>query len=179
VTLPDGRGPFILRSPFEVKERSSTPALGSPAPATRHKTAKDVRDLKEISTMEPPDPAFYRLSVAEALEQKRPFLVTFSTPQFCASRVCGPVTEEVASLLPKYGDRMEFIHIEPYDLSLARNQGRLVLTPIAQEWKLPSEPWVFIVDGQGKIAAKFEGIVTASELEGAILKVVGSPGGGY
>ena len=178
-TLADRRGPFTLSASFQVKPRSDTPALGAPVPASRNKTAKDVQNLKEISTMAPPNPALYRLSVAQALAQRRPFLAVFASPAFCQSRICGPVTEETATLLPKYGDRMELIHIEPYDLNAAQNQGRLLLTPIAREWNLPSEPWVFIVDGQGRIAAKFEGIVTAQELEGAIQKVLGSTGGAY
>jgi hypothetical protein len=33
------------------------------------------------------------------------------------------------------------------------------------EWRLFTEPWIFVVDGQGIIRAKFEGLVTARELE--------------
>jgi hypothetical protein len=34
-------------------------------------------------------------------------------------------------------------------------------------WALPTEPWVFVVNAQGVITAKFEGAVTQGELEAA------------
>jgi hypothetical protein len=44
--------------------------------------------------------------------------------------------------------------------------------PTVEEWRLITEPWIFIVDGQGIIRAKFEGLVTARELESALQQVV-------
>ena len=32
------------------------------------------------------------------------------------------------------------------------------------EWGLPTEPYTFVVDGNGKVSAKFEGISAADEL---------------
>jgi len=37
---------------------------------------------------------------------------------------------------------------------------------------LQSEPWVFVVDAQGNIAAKFDGIVSYEELEAALQAVL-------
>jgi hypothetical protein len=37
-----------------------------------------------------------------------------------------------------------------------------------QEWKLPTEPWTFLVGADGKIAARFEGTVSVNELEQAV-----------
>ena len=37
-----------------------------------------------------------------------------------------------------------------------------------EEWRLDTEPWIFVVDGQGIIRAKFEGLVTLTELEAAL-----------
>jgi hypothetical protein len=34
-----------------------------------------------------------------------------------------------------------------------------------REWKLPSEPWIFLVGADGRMKAKFEGAVSARELE--------------
>jgi hypothetical protein len=36
------------------------------------------------------------------------------------------------------------------------------------EWGLPTEPYVFVVDGQGKVAAKFEGMAYPDELTAAL-----------
>ena len=40
------------------------------------------------------------------------------------------------------------------------------------EWALPSEPWTFLVDGDGKVAAKFEAFTSLEELEDALLEVL-------
>ncbi|MBI2166458.1 MAG: hypothetical protein HYU29_08695 [Chloroflexi bacterium] len=172
VTLPDGSGPYLLEQDVIVKGKSSTPAIGNPVPPTRHKTARDVSDLSQISSSEEPIPDFYRVSVAEAVEGHRPFVVVFATPAFCQSRLCGPVLEIVAQTIPSYRERVEFIHIEPYDLSLIRGEGRVQLVEATVQWGLPTEPWVFVVNGQGRLVAKFEGILALEELEGALKKAL-------
>ncbi len=167
------QGQSLAIGSFQVKEASSTPPLGATVPASQNKTARDVATLEEISTAEAPDPAFYRTSIAQALEAHRPMVVVFSTPAFCQTRLCGPVLEMVAKPLPSYADRVEFIHIEPYDLEPLREQGSFQLAQVSREWGLPSEPWVFVVDSQGRLAAKFDGIFGLEELRQAIEKVVG------
>ena len=44
---------------------------------------------------------------------------------------------------------------------------------VAHEWNLEIEPWVFVVDASGRVAARFEGLVGAAELEPAIAAVAG------
>ncbi len=46
--------------------------------------------------------------------------------------------------------------------------------PQVLQWKLPTEPWVFTIDKQGKIAARIEGAYSADELRAAIDKAVKS-----
>ena len=45
---------------------------------------------------------------------KRPVALLFSTPQFCVSRVCGPVTDVAVELQHEFGNRITFIHEEVY-----------------------------------------------------------------
>ena len=33
-----------------------------------------------------------------------------------------------------------------------------------EEWGLSTEPWVFVVDAEGRVAAKFEGVLSEEEL---------------
>jgi hypothetical protein len=153
---------------FQVKERTAAPALGDPVPSSLNPTARDVADLTAITTHDPPVPALYELTVAEALERPRPLVVAFSTPAFCVTEMCGPVTDIVAAVYERYGDQADFIHIEPWDLAAARTEGRLVLTDSAREWGLPTEPWVFVVSGEGRVAARFEGLVTEEEIVAAV-----------
>ena len=65
---------------------------------------------------------------------------------------------------------MNFIHIEVYD-NPHEIQGDLSnarLSPTLTEWNLPSEPWTFVIDGDGLVQAKFEGFATSEELEDAL-----------
>lgn len=153
---------------FQVMEQSTTFAIGDTPPASLNPTARDVSDLTEITTHEPPVPGFYELTVAEALEGSKPFVVIFSTPAFCVTNMCGPVADVAAEVYDDYGDRVEFIHIEPWDLPTIRNEGKLVPTDITTEWRLPTEPWTFVVGKDNRISARWESLVTPEELSSAL-----------
>lgn len=45
-----------------------------------------------------------------------------------------------------------------------------VFAPVA-EWRLKSEPWTFVVNPDGIVDAKFEGLITNDELKTALQKV--------
>ena len=46
-----------------------------------------------------------------------------------------------------------------------------VVATAVEEWGLPSEPWTFIVDDRGLVAAKFEGFTSYDELDEALTRV--------
>ena len=173
VEAPNGQRVGVPPLAFAVQSGSSAPSVGDPVPASRNPTSRDVDDLSEITSHDPPVPDFYRLTVAEALEQERPVLVVFSTPMFCISRMCGPVTDVVASLHERYAESLSFIHVEPFDLRVARSEGRLTPTETLREWRLRTEPWVFLVGADGRVASRFEGPVTEEELERAVQALLG------
>jgi hypothetical protein len=150
-----------------VLDAPKTPAVGSAAPRSRNLIASDVSDLSKIDTSDPPDPRLHQVRIADAISQGRPQLIVFATPKFCTSRVCGPVVDVVRTLLPQYGDRVAFIHQEIWEDFSAKK-----LFPTVEEWNLQSEPWVFLVDGQGVIRAKFEGLTTAREIEDALKQML-------
>lgn len=167
VTL-DGETHEGLRANFWVRERTDEPAIGDPIPRSEQVTLRDVDDITEIDSTNPPNPEFHELTVAEALDTGRPLLVAFVTPAFCQTRFCGPVMEEV--ILPTheaYGDRIEVIHIEPFDLQAVRS-GSYSPVPTVGEWGLLTEPFLFVVDTDGTVAAKFEGIMEAEEIAAAL-----------
>jgi hypothetical protein len=153
---------------FQVLEQSTTFAIGDTPPASLNPTAKDVSALEEITTLEPIVPGLYDLTVAEALKGSKPFVVIFSTPAFCVTLMCGPVLDVAVQVYEVYGDRVEFIHIEPWDLPTIRNEGRLVPTDITTEWRLPTEPWTFVVGTDNRISARWESLVTEEELSAAL-----------
>ncbi len=153
---------------LEVRAEPAAVAVGEPAPASQTPTTNYGATLDAVSTMLEPVPAFYEQTVAEALATGRPLVVAFATPAFCVSRMCGPVMDVVAAVHRDYGDRTRFVHVEPYDLESARTTGRLKLTTAANEWRLPTEPWVFVVGADGIVRARFEGLFGADELVAAL-----------
>ena len=155
-----------VRGCFEVAEESLTPALGAPAPPSQTATAKDGDDLSKISTDENPVPRFYEVSIDEALRSKSPFVVTFATPKYCSSQVCGPTLDIVKSVAKDHPGTT-FIHSEIYEDLEPQNPP----LPAVMEWGLPSEPWVFVIDKQGRVSAKFEGTVSPKELRRALVAV--------
>jgi hypothetical protein len=65
------------------------------------------------------------------------------------------------------GSDVDFIHVEIYkDNDPSKGTNRWV-----DEWRLPSEPFTFVVDRKGIIRERFEGAFSAAELEQAVGKV--------
>ena len=160
---------------IEVKQTSATPAIGSPVPRSRSKTASDASQLTDITTDPKPDPDLYQISIADALDEGEPLLVTFATPAYCRTATCGPQMSIVKELKDKHASKMNFIHVEVYDNPAEiREQGISAAraAPTLTEWGLPSEPWTFIVDSAGSVRAKYEGFVDSDELEIAIAEVL-------
>lgn len=161
-----------------VKDASATPALGTAAPRSNSKTLADVDGFEQLTTDFKPDADFYGITIAEALDTGKPLLVVFSTPAYCQTATCGPQLDVIKELKPGYAERMNFIHIEIYDNphEIEGDLSRAVVSPTAEEWGLPSEPWTFVVDGEGVIRAKFEAFTTREELEGAMAGVLAGGG---
>jgi len=156
-----------VRLAVTVQDSSPTPAVGSAAPRSRNLIARDVKNLREIDTSPKPDARLHQIRIADAIKQGKPHLIVFATPQFCTSRMCGPVVDIVRSLLPTYSKRMVFIHQEIW-----QDFAEKKMFPTVEEWRLDTEPWVFVVDRDGIIRAKFEGLVTGQELESALQQIL-------
>jgi hypothetical protein len=151
---------------FSVVPDSPVPAVGDPAPRVVTPAASE-RPLAEISSDPAPDPRFYELSLDAALASGRKTVVVFATPRFCATATCGPVLDLVKGIAPRFPD-VNFVHVEVYENLDPADGEDLVLVPAVVDWRLPSEPWVFVVDGTGTVAAAFEGTVAPEELQAAL-----------
>ena len=171
-----GESRRLLAQPFDVFARTPEPHVGDPLPASTHLTLRDVDDVAEVSSSRRPIPAMNELTVAEALATGQPVLVAIATPAFCRTRFCGPLLEEVvAPLWEEFGGAVRFVHVEPFELAEARSNGRLVPVPLMAEWRLQTEPWIFVAGRDGLVAAKFEGIASIGEVRDA-LEAVTAPG---
>jgi len=164
---------------FNVLEKSPEPAIGDPAPPSRQLTLADVADITEIDSSFPPRPHMHDITVADALATAKPIVVAFATPAFCESRTCGPVMDTVMDpLYEKYKGQAIFVHIEPYKLKELREGIARIPVEATQEWNLQTEPWLFVIDKQGKIAGKFEGITGLEEVETVLQRVLADGNGG-
>ena len=155
-----------VRLPMNVIALPVVPGVGQPAPATRNPTAKDVADIETIDSGRPPDD-MHQLSIADAIAQHRPALVVFATPAFCMSRACGPEVKAVQSLEPAYRDRLAFIHVEIYR-DFKPDPSKKQVAQAVIDWRLQTEPWIFLIDSKGIIQARFEGPAAADEVKAAI-----------
>ncbi|CAN5601527.1 thioredoxin family protein [soil metagenome] len=172
------------RAVFPVRTESAAPGIGERVPASDTPTAVTLDEARTISTDTDPNLDFYRLSVADALEAGKPFLVIFSTPAFCRTRTCGPALDIVKDVAADYeGAEVNFLHVEPYQLEAVDGHlqpvvgegGQPLIVPSMgpDEWNLPTEPYVAVVGEDGTLRAKFEGVAGEEELRAAIDDVLG------
>ena len=161
---PSGGGdaaPEEARFRFSVRERSAAPAKGDAAPVVESRSLADA-PLRELTSDPRPEPALYQMSIAEALGQRRPLVLAFATPAFCHSRTCAPLLEVVKSVWRARAGELLALHVEvfenPHEPEVLRE------APAFVEWNLPSEPWVFVIDAEGRIYSSYEGAVTQAEL---------------
>jgi hypothetical protein len=147
------------------KADGKPPEVGDKAPKITTPTLADVGgDASKIDTRVPPD-TMHDVNYADALG-KKPIVIVFATPQLCQSRVCGPVVDIAEQLKAKYGSKADFIHMEIYnDNQISNGTNEQVAA-----FRLPSEPWAFVIDKNGKVASRLEGAFSVGELDRAIAK---------
>jgi hypothetical protein len=98
-----------------------------------------------------------------------PVVLVFATPALCKSRVCGPTADVAEQVKSEYGDEASFIHQEIY----TGNQIEMGLRPQVRAYNLPTEPWVFVIDENGRITESIEGAASPEALEKAVQEVTG------
>jgi hypothetical protein len=145
-------GPVGGAAEIEVKRASPIPAVGERPPRVETDTlASAGGDVDAIETRKPPDD-MHEESFAEVLGEK-PVVLLMATPALCQTRVCGPVTDIAAQLQSEYGDRATFIHQEVYE----DNEVQKGLREPLRRFALRTEPWLFTVSRDGRVAARLEG----------------------
>jgi hypothetical protein len=147
----------------KVLKGSKIPDVGDRPPAVAtDTTASAGGNLGSIDTRIPHDD-MHAESFADVLG-KKPVALLFATPALCQSRVCGPVTDVLLELEQKYRSKMTFIHQEVY----RDNQIKKGLRPSLRAFHLESEPWLFVVNRHGRVAARLEGAFGLDGAERAI-----------
>jgi hypothetical protein len=149
---------------FDVRATLPVPKVGTEAPRSRTPTLAGA-PATALTTARPPDRGLLRYSVAASLAAHKPFVVTFATPKYCTSRVCGPVVDVVDAVRRKLASSgVRFIHVEVYTDNDVTKGYNLWM----RQWGLATEPWTFLVGRDGRIEAEFEGSVSVDELTNAV-----------
>jgi hypothetical protein len=178
-TTPAGGTAETIRMILDVQPGSEVVSVGDKAPASKTPTLDDVGgDVSMISTDPEPVAAFYETSIADAVAAKEPFVVAFATPKFCVTQQCGPTLDRIKPIAERHPD-VTVINVEPYLLKDDGGQlqpvldanGKLTPTQATNEWHLPTEPWVFVVDRNGIVTHSFMLIFSDDELEEAMAEV--------
>lgn len=147
----------------KVVKESKVPAAGDRAPIVDTPTLASVgNDVSKIDTRTPPSD-MHDVSL-RAVHGKRPVALLFATPALCQSRVCGPVVDIAEQLKAAYGDEVAFIHNEVY----VDNDPSKGLRPQLTAFGLTTEPWLFTIDANGKVAARLEGAFGIEEFRQAV-----------
>ena len=127
-------------------------AISSPSPTTA-----DPLGVNPICTREPACP-LHEISLDAALAAGGPLVVNFGTPARCESRMCGPVLDILLEELGSFPG-LRAIHVEIY-----RDPTTTDLVPTVEAWQLQTEPWLFGIDGQGRVVDRLDGAFDRAEV---------------
>ena len=170
-----GAAPVETTAAFEVADIHRIVNTGDPAPRTENLLPGDpdapvkAVDSRAEEDGTVPDSVLHELTVADAIGTGKPTVVVVSTPVFCVSRFCGPITDSVQAMAPRYEGKANFVHIEVW-----RDFEGNALNRGAAEWIYPdedvdpSEPWVFLVDGNGTVLQRWDNVANADVVAAAV-----------
>jgi hypothetical protein len=148
----------------KVTARNTIPNVGDRPPRVSTDTVTSAAgNLAAIDTRRPFARELHTTNFKDVLG-KKPVALLFATPQLCQSRVCGPVVDIALEMKQQYGDRMAFIHQEVY----RDNQVSKGLRAPLKAFNLQTEPWLFTIDRNGRIAARLEGSFGVKEFRRAV-----------
>jgi protein SCO1/2 len=178
VTVDDEARTLAGRAWLTALDPGTTAALGAPAPTVRTPTIDDVGVLRAITTDPAPDPRLSTRSTVDALAAGQPFVLVVDSPRFKVSPACGRAVTLARYFLDRWSD-VSFIHLEPLRYSIVADtpvlEGSLDdprLTPIAEAWGIGGDPWgarsmpwIFIVDADGIVRAKYQGVVGSADVD--------------
>lgn len=168
--LADGSR-FDADGAFTVLDAPLVISLGALAPKTDNPVIGDpgvppvAIDSRAAGEQPIPDAGLHSVSIADAINAGHPALVVFSTPVYCVSRFCGPVTDLVAELAAQYADRADFIHVEIYKDFQSGQVNQAALDWLSNASGDLREPWTFLIGADGRIAGSWDTVVTRGEIE--------------
>lgn len=154
---------------LKVVGKATVPTLGDRAPRSDNYTLStpgiraEAIDSRAIDGATVPDRSLHRSTIAGGIAARKPTVVLFSTPTFCVSRFCGPVTNMVEALSSDFADRATFVHVEVW-----KDFSKSIVNPTAQEWLWQgdglNEPWLFVIGADGRVLARWDNLMIRNEV---------------
>ncbi len=145
--------------------------VGTKALSIKTPVAHSEAEARQICTRNPPDPLHY-ISLDKAMSSGKPTVVAFATPLLCESMLCGPVVDETLKAFETVGkSKANFIHVEEFLPGPDLKPPPATLenaSPAFKSWGFQTEPWVIVIDKHGIIRDRFEGPVTAPQIDAAL-----------
>lgn len=170
ITAEPQFGDPLAPAAFTVLAQTFSPDVGEQAPVAPTPTLVEL-PLVELTTDPNPDTRFYQTSLEDALASGNVTVLVFSTPAYCQTAACGPMLDIVKEAAGDFPD-LNFIHVEVYtgltDPDFVPDPAHLAPAAGPDYWNLPTEPWVFVIDGTGTVTARFEGVMAPEELADAL-----------
>jgi hypothetical protein len=152
----------LTKFTITIPATATAPVPGDAAPRAASPTPSDTLGVKPICTRVPQCP-LHDVSLANVIGAGRPTAVLFATPALCTSMYCGPVLDELLDVRGAYQDRITFVHVDIYKSLRGTTQSPTVLA-----WKLPSEPWLYTVNGAGTIVTRLDTAMGKEEMQLAL-----------
>lgn len=167
VTATNRNGEEVTQSiSEEVLPEPIGVTIGEAAPQSSSFVWGGADQPERITTDLTPNEAFYQMTVAEAVTSGTPSVIMFATPELCTRNICSSVVDSLENLWERYGDRVNFVHVETYNLDTGRK------VPAIGEWGLDLTPWIYLVDADGMIVGRYDGMLGSEELTSAVEALV-------
>ncbi len=173
---------------IQVLDPGSTLPIGGPAPDIDTPTLADVGGVVRAVTTQPnPDLRMSQTSTADALAMGKPYVIVIDSTRFKVSPVCGTALSMVRYLVDRWSDEVVFVHLEPFQYSIVTEEpvlsGSITDPPLNDfarayglgdaTWPAVRMPWVFVVDGQGAVRAKYTNIIGSADIDVILSQVTG------
>ena len=161
-------------------DQGSTSPLGGMSPNIHTPTLADVNGVQRAVTTQPqPDLRLSQTSTSDARAAGRPYVIVIDSSRFRVSPLCGKAIVMVRYLIDRWQDSVDFIHLEPFVYTIVTDEpvlsGDISNPPLNQwaqayglgpgPWSAMTVPWAFVVDGQGIVRAKYEGIIGSADVD--------------
>lgn len=96
-----------------------------------------------------------------------PSLVVFASPNWCPARSCQPMMDQAEAVS---SPGLPWAQVEVFANPETENEDELELAPVVDQWGIPSQPWLYVIDGEGLVSSLFEGAVSDRELDEAVAR---------